>query len=71
MAEVTGLRNPCSQLDTLQPGLMAAVLGRDEQGELIRRAGVMAVIVTGGELRPGDPVRAELPLPPHLQLERV
>ena len=71
VAEVTGLRNPCAQLDTLQPGLMAAVLGRDEHGELIRRAGVMAVIVTGGKLRPGDPVRAEWPPPPHLQLERV
>lgn len=71
VAEVTGLRNPCAQLDTLQPGLMAAVLGQDEQGELIRRAGVMAVIVVGGEVWPGDTVRAELPPPPHLGLERV
>ena len=71
VAEITGLRNPCSQLDGLQQGLMAAVLGHDEHGELIRRAGVMAVIVVGGEVRPGDPVRAELPPPPHLKLERV
>ena len=71
VALVTGLRNPCAQLDTLQPRLMAAVLGRDEQGELIRRAGIMAVIVVGGEVWPGDPIRAELPPPPHLKLEQV
>ncbi|WP_134534114.1 MOSC domain-containing protein, partial [Pseudomonas aeruginosa] len=42
LVELTGLRNPCSQLDNYQPGLTAAVLGRDEQGNLIRKAGVMA-----------------------------
>ena len=71
VVEITGLRNPCSQLDGLQRGLMAAVLGRGKDGELVRRAGVMAVILVGGEIRPGDPVRAEWPPPPHLQLERV
>ena len=71
VALVTGLRNPCTQLNGLQSGLMAAMLGRDEHGELIRRAGIMAVIVVGGEVWPGDPVRAELPPPPHLKLERV
>lgn len=71
VAEVTGLRNPCAQLDGLQPGLMAAVLGRDAHGGLIRRAGVMAIIVNGGGVRPGDSIRAELPPPPHLRLDRV
>ena len=71
VAEVTGLRNPCAQLDGLQTGLMAAVLGRDEHGALIRRAGIMAVVRAGGELRPGDRVWAELPQPPSLPLERV
>lgn len=71
VAEVTGLRNPCAQLDGLQPGLMAAVLGRDADGHVIRRAGIMAIIVNGGELRPGDSIRAELPPPPHLRLDRV
>ncbi|MGY2894274.1 hypothetical protein [Deinococcus sp. UYEF24] len=71
VAEVTGLRNPCAQLDGLQPGLMAAVLGRDEHGDLIRRAGMMAVIRMGGEVQPGDRVRVELPQPPYLPLERV
>jgi len=48
VVEVTGLRNPCSQLNGIQPGLMAATLDRDEAGNLIRKAGVMAVVVSGG-----------------------
>jgi MOSC domain-containing protein YiiM len=69
--EVTGLRNPCAQLDRFRPGLMAAVLGRDGAGRLVRKAGVMAVVLAGGEVRPGDPIRAELPVPPHRVLEVV
>ncbi len=69
--EVTGLRNPCVQLDRFQPGLMAAVLGRDEHGILIRRAGIMAIVLAGGEVRPGDPITVELPPQPHRSLELV
>ena len=69
--EVTGLRNPCAQLDAFQTGLMAAVLDRDAAGELVRKAGIMAVVLEGGEVRPGDPIRAELPPAPHRKLERV
>ncbi len=68
---VTGLRNPCKQLDGLQPGLMRAVLSRDEGGNLVRKAGVMGVVLTGGEVRPGDEVRVELPPEPHEPLETV
>lgn len=69
--KITGLRNPCRQLDRFQPGLMAAVLGRDEQGNLIRKAGVMGVVIAAGEVRPGDPIRIELPPVPHSPLDRV
>ncbi len=69
--EVTGLRNPCKQLDGLQPGLMRAVLDRDEEGNLVRKAGVMGVVVSGGEVRPGDEVRVEFPPGPHRPLEKV
>lgn len=62
--EVTGLRNPCAQLDRLQPGLMAATLDRDERGNLVRKAGIMAIVLTGGEVRTGDPVEARFPPPP-------
>ena len=71
VVEVTGLRNPCVQLDRLQPGLMAATLGRDENGGLVRKAGVMGVVRSGGEVRPGDPVEVELPPGPHTPLEAV
>jgi MOSC domain-containing protein YiiM len=71
VVEVTGLRNPCIQLDRFQPGLMAAVLGRDEHGALIRKAGVMAIVLTDGEVRPGDPIIVELPPAPHRFLEPV
>ncbi len=69
--EITGLRNPCAQLDGFQAGLMAAVLDRDEQGNLVRKAGVMAIVVTGGEVRPGDAIRVQLPPLPHRPLEPV
>ena len=71
LVEVTGLRNPCTQLDGIQPGLMAATLTRDEHGGLIRKAGVMGVVVAGGEVRPGDPIRVELPPGRMLPLEPV
>jgi MOSC domain-containing protein YiiM len=71
VVEVTGLRNPCAQLDGFQPGLMAAVLDRDAAGNLVRKAGVMAIVLSGGEVRPGDTIRVELPSPPHRSLEPV
>jgi len=69
--EVTGLRNPCSQLDDFRPGLMQATLGRDEQGRLIRKAGVMGIVLAGGTVRPGDPIRVELPPEPRRPLVSV
>jgi MOSC domain-containing protein YiiM len=71
VVEITGLRNPCKQLETLQTGLMAAVLDRDDAGELVRKAGVMAVVVAGGGVHAGDPIEVELPAPPHRRLEPV
>ncbi len=71
VVEITGLRNPCTQLDDFQAGLMKAVLDHDESGQLIRKAGVMGVVLSGGELRPGDPIRVELPSEPRHALEPV
>jgi MOSC domain-containing protein YiiM len=71
VVEVTGLRNPCVQLDRFRTGLTAAVLDRDADGNLVRKAGVMSVVVAGGELRPGDPIVVELPAEPHRPLEVV
>lgn len=69
--EVTGLRNPCAQLDAIHPGLMKAVLGRAPDGALIRKAGVMAVVLAGGPVRPGDPIIVTLPDGPHVPLAPV
>jgi MOSC domain-containing protein YiiM len=69
--QVTGLRNPCHQLDRFQPGLMAATLARDAAGGLVRKAGIMAVVLSPGEVRAGDPIIATLPPPPHRRLEPV
>lgn len=71
VVQVTGLRNPCTQLDDFQEGLMKAVLGRDARGNLIRKAGVMGIVLVGGEVWRGDPIRVELPPEPHRPLERV
>jgi MOSC domain-containing protein YiiM len=59
LIEITGLRNPCNQINGLAPGLMQAVLDKGPDGELIRKCGVMAVVIEGGEVRPGDPIRLE------------
>jgi hypothetical protein len=69
--EVTGLRNPCSQLDRIQRGLMGATLERGKDGSLFRKAGIMAVVLAGGEVRPGDPIRVELPTKPFQSLTPV
>ncbi|GHA51536.1 MOSC domain-containing protein [Streptomyces tauricus] len=71
VVEVTGLRNPCAQIDTFRKGLMKQVVGRGEDGKVLVRSGIMGVVVTGGPVRPGDPVEVELPAGPHLPLEIV
>lgn len=69
--ELTGLRNPCAQIERFQPGLLAAVLDHGPNGELIRKAGIMTIVRAGGVVRPGDPIHVEMPPLPHLSLERV
>jgi MOSC domain-containing protein YiiM len=71
IVEVTGLRNPCAQLDHHQAGLMAAVLDRAADGSLIRKSGIMGVVVTGGRVAGGDGIIAQLPSGVHRRLERV
>lgn len=71
VVEVTGLRNPCNQINDFRPGLLKAVLDRDDQGHLVRKAGIMGVVRHGGPIKPGDGIRVELPDEPHLPLDRV
>ncbi|MEM7086752.1 MAG: MOSC domain-containing protein [Bacteroidota bacterium] len=68
---ITGLRNPCSQLESIQKGLMKAVLDTDSQGEIVRKAGIMGIVQEGGEITKGDTIWVQLPQQPHLALEKV
>ncbi|MGX1672999.1 MOSC domain-containing protein [Streptomyces sp. NPDC055400] len=71
VVEVTGLRNPCLQIDHFQDGLLKRVVGRDEDGAIVRKGGIMSVVRTGGVVRPGDAIRVTLPAGPHVALEAV
>jgi MOSC domain-containing protein YiiM len=69
--EITGLRNPCIQMDRFRPGLMAATLDKDADGKLIRKAGVMAIVLADGDIRPGDAITVALPAGEHRSLVAV
>jgi MOSC domain-containing protein YiiM len=69
--EITGLRNPCIQLDRFREGLMAATLDRDASGNLIRKAGIMGIVISEGDVQPGDTIGVELPDTPHRPLQPV
>ncbi|WP_031477090.1 MOSC domain-containing protein [Streptomyces bicolor] len=71
VVEVTGLRNPCLQIDNFRAGLLKQVVGRDDAGKLVLKAGIMGTVKSGGAVRPGDMIKVELPDGPHRPLERV
>ncbi|MBG6081147.1 MOSC domain-containing protein YiiM [Rubrivivax gelatinosus] len=68
---LTGLRNPCSQIDAFRRGLLGAVLARAPDGQLVRKAGVMGVVLDGGVVSAGDAIEVRLPPLPHTRLDRV
>jgi MOSC domain-containing protein YiiM len=68
---LTGLRNPCHQIESFRDGLLRHVVSRDRNGNIVRRAGVMAIVVQGGDVHCGDLIVAQLPPPPHTALARV
>lgn len=71
LIELTGLRNPCIQMDRFQDGLMQATLDRDAEGNIIRKAGVMGIVLEGGDIQVGDAIAVTLPEGPHRPLEKV
>jgi MOSC domain-containing protein YiiM len=71
VVEITGLRNPCIQIDHFQQGLMAATLDKDANGNLVRKAGIMSTVIAEGDVRPGDAIRVEMPAEPHRPLQPV
>jgi MOSC domain-containing protein YiiM len=71
VVELTGLRNPCAQLDTFRRGLTKAMIDRGPAGEVIRKSGVMAIVITGGDVRAGDRIGIAMPPEPHRPLAPV
>jgi MOSC domain-containing protein YiiM len=71
IVEITGLRNPCAQLDGIQKGLMAATLEKGLDGELIRKVGVMCIVISGGDVKSGDKIEVQLPPSPYIKLKPV
>jgi MOSC domain-containing protein YiiM len=71
MIALTGLRNPCKQINAFQEGLLGKVLGRDEEGHLVRKGGVMGVVVHGGRIEAGDTIAISLPPEPFIPMERI
>lgn len=69
--EVTGLRNPCSQIENFRPGLLKQMIGKRDDGTPLLRTGIMTVVVAGGVVRSGDEIAVTLPPEPHVRLERV
>lgn len=68
---ITGLRNPCQQINDFQPGLMKKLLRKDESGQVQRLAGVMGIVARSGTVRPGEDIAVELPPEPHHPLTKV
>ena len=71
LVEVTGLRNPCSQINAFEPGLLKMVVGHDDKGRVVRKAGIMGIVLHSGVVRPGDKITVTLPQEPHHALDRV
>ena len=71
VVELTGLRSPCSKINKYQPGLMKALVEKDDDGCIVRKSGVMSIVITGGTVAPGDELRVELPEGEHVALEVV
>ncbi len=69
--QITGLRNPCAQLDSFKTGLMAAVLDKDRENNIIRKAGIMGIVLADGVVSAGDSIRIQLPTKPYRSLEKV
>ncbi len=71
LVEVTGLRNPCAQINAFEPGLLKTMVGHDDEGRVIRKAGIMGIVLQSGVIRPGDKITVTLPQEPHHALDRV
>ncbi len=69
--EVTGLRNPCAQIENYRPGLLKHMIHKRDDGSPLLRTGIMALVLGGGVVKAGDAIAAAAPHGPHVRLERV
>ena len=69
--KITGLRNPCNQINSIKNGLMNAVIDKDKDGNIIRKSGIMGIVIEGGAVSVGDEISIELPAKPYVKLDRV
>ena len=69
--QLTGLRNPCKQLEDFQTGLIRALIDKTPAGEIIRKSGVMSIVITGGPIKADDTIEIQLPEGPHHKMERI
>jgi len=69
--EITGLRNPCHQLNQIKDGLMQKLVFKTENGDVVRLCGVMAIVLRGGDIKEGDEIQAILPKKPYIALQKV
>ncbi|GAA4173217.1 MOSC domain-containing protein [Gryllotalpicola koreensis] len=68
---LTGLRNPCQQINDFQGGLLKRLTYKDDDGEVVRLAGVMGIVSRSGRIQAGDTIGVDLPAEPHFRLTRV
>jgi MOSC domain-containing protein YiiM len=71
IVEITGCRNPCAQLNDIDQRLLAQVAQKAADGSIIRKAGIMGIVIVGGVVRPGDAIRVEAPANTSARLEPV
>ena len=71
IVELTGLRNPCAQLDHFQRDLTKAMIDRAPDGAIVHKSGVMAIVIADGVVAAGDGIGVIMPLPPHRPLTSV
>ena len=69
--ELTALRNPCVQIENFQTGMLKEVISKDKQGKIMRKLGMMGVVLSGGHVQPNDEITIQLPEQPHKSLEYI
>ena len=68
---LTGLRNPCAQIGVFADGLHGEMLGRDDDGKLVRKTGVMAVVLRSGLVTTGDEIHVAAPAGDPIPMEKI